>query len=74
MNAYGSDLLGTIVHGAANRLDAGVRDHVACARLALDAGAALRQADLDGAMDETLAAFLLDWAEANPERVVPRET
>lgn len=72
VNAYGGDLLGTIVHGSQNRLDVALRDHVACARLALEAGAGLRQADLDGAMDETLAAFLQDWAEANPDRVMPR--
>jgi len=74
LNAYGGDLLGTIVHGSENRLDVGLRDHVACARLALEAGASLRQADLDGAMDETMVAFLQDWAEANPDRVVPRSS
>ena len=72
VNGYGGDLLGTIIHGSENRLDTAVRDHVACARLALGAGAALRQADLDGAMDEDLVAFLSDWAEAHPERIVPR--
>lgn len=72
VNAYGGDLLGTIIHGSENRLDTEVRDHVACARLCLEAGAALRQADLDGAMNEDLAAFLQGWAEANPDRIVPR--
>ncbi|MEJ2517087.1 MAG: ankyrin repeat domain-containing protein [Methyloceanibacter sp.] len=72
VNGYGGDLLGTIIHGSENRLDTAVRDHVDCARLALGAGAALRQADLDGAMDEDLVAFLSDWAEAHPERIVPR--
>lgn len=72
VNGYGGDLLSTISHGAENRLDTELRDHVACARLALDAGAALRQAVLDGAMDERLVDFLSDWAEAHPDRVVPR--
>lgn len=72
VNDYGGDLLGTIIHGSENRLDTGLRDHVACASLALDAGAALRQADLEGAMDEGLMAFLQAWAEANPDLVVPR--
>ena len=70
VNDYGGDLLGTIIHGSENRLDTEVRDHVACARLALDAGASLRQADLEGAMDERLVSFLQAWAEANPDRVV----
>jgi len=74
VNGYGGDLLGTIIHGSENRLDTQVRDHVACARLSLEAGASLRQADLEAAMDERLVAFLQDWAEANPERVVPRST
>ena len=72
VNGYGGDLMGTIIHGSENRLDTALRDHVACARLALDAGAALRQADLEGAMDESLVAFLGDWAEAHPQRIVPR--
>lgn len=72
VNGYGGDLLSTISHGAENRLDTDLRDHVACARLALDAGAPLRQAVLDGAMDESLMAFLSDWAEAHPDRIVPR--
>lgn len=72
VNAYGGDLLGTIIHGAENRLDTEVRDHVACARLALDAGATLRQAELEGVMDERLVAFLTEWAEAHPDRIVPR--
>ncbi|MEM9592017.1 MAG: ankyrin repeat domain-containing protein, partial [Pseudomonadota bacterium] len=72
VNSYGGDLIGTIIHGSENRLDTEVRDHVACARLAFDAGARLRQADLDGAMDETMVAFLTDWAEAHPDRIVAR--
>lgn len=71
VNAYGGDLLGTIIHGSENRLDTAVRDHVACARLALEAGAPLRQRELKGAMDESLVAFLSDWVEAHPDCIVP---
>ena len=74
INAYGGDLIGTIVHGSENRLDVETRDHVGCARLALDAGAMLRRSDLEGAMNEEMVAFLTDWAEAHPERVVDDRT
>ncbi|MEL6169636.1 MAG: ankyrin repeat domain-containing protein [Pseudomonadota bacterium] len=66
VNGYGGDVLSTIIHGSENRLDNAERDHVGCARLALEAGAPIRQSDLDGAMDEEMSAFLLDWVDANP--------
>ena len=69
VNAYGGDLVGTIVHGSENRLDVDERDHVGCARLALEAGAPLRRSDLEGAMNEEMSAFLRDWAEAHPAQV-----
>ena len=69
VNAYGGDLVGTIVHGSENRLDVDARDHVGCARLALEAGAPLRRSDLEGAMNEEMSAFLRDWAEAHPAHV-----
>lgn len=70
INDYGGDLIGTIIHGSENRLDSEERDHVECLRLAFQAGAVLRRRDLDGAMDEDVVAFLSDWAEAHPERIV----
>lgn len=70
VNAYGGDIIGTIVHGSENRLDVDQRDHVACARHVLDAGGSLRRSVLEGAMNEDMAAFLREWAEAHPERIV----
>jgi ankyrin repeat protein len=67
VNDYGGDLLGTINHGSENRLDTETRDHVTCARLALEAGAPLRRSDLDGAMQEEMVDFLRDWADAHPD-------
>jgi len=70
LNDYGGDLVGTIVHGSENRLDVDERDHLGCVRLAFDAGATVRRSDLDGAMGEEMSAFLAEWAEAHPDRVV----
>ncbi|MEO1089778.1 MAG: ankyrin repeat domain-containing protein [Pseudomonadota bacterium] len=70
VNDYGGDIVGTIVHGSQNRLDVDERDHVTCARLALEAGAPLRRSDVVGAMNEAMAAFLDEWAETHPEQVV----
>lgn len=70
VNDYGGDIVGTIVHGSENRLDVEERDHVGCARLVLEAGAALRRSDLLGAMQEEMAAFLRDWAVDHPDQVV----
>lgn len=70
VNAYGGDILGTILHGAENCPERAERDHVGCARLALEAGAPLRRSALRGAMDEEMAAFLQDWAAAHPEMLV----
>ena len=69
VNAYGGDIVGTIVHGSENRLDAAERDHIGCARLVLEAGAPLRRSDVEGAMDEDLSAFLRDWATEHPGQV-----
>ena len=74
VNDYGGDIVGTIVHGSENRLDTEERDHVGCARLALEAGAALRRSDLLGAMEEDMSAFLIDWAADHPEQVVEDRT
>ena len=69
-NAYGGDALGTILHGAMHCPEAGERDHVGCARLALEAGAKLRRAELEAVMDEDLAGFLQDWVEAHPDAIL----
>ncbi|MDF0598871.1 ankyrin repeat domain-containing protein [Psychromarinibacter halotolerans] len=73
INEYGGDLLSTIIHGSENcpaRNDPSEhRDHVACARLALDAGVPLPRRVIAFAGDEGMAAFLADWAQAHPEQV-----
>lgn len=69
VNAYGGDIVGTIIHGSENRLDVEKRDHIDCARLVLQAGAPLRRSDLEGAMNEDMSAFLRDWAADHPDQV-----
>ena len=69
INGYGGDLMSTIIHGSENAPDRKPRDHLACAALALNAGAALRQSDIDFAGDPDMAGFLADWAEANPGKL-----
>ena len=62
-NFYGGDLLGTIIHGAENRLDSAERDHITCAKLVLEAGAELRQEQIDGTGNENMEVFLESWVE-----------
>lgn len=70
INMYGGDLLGTVIHGAEFCPNRARRDHLRCARLVLDAGSPLRRSDLEGTGAAPLAAFLADWAEDHPERVI----
>ncbi|MDF0600763.1 ankyrin repeat domain-containing protein [Psychromarinibacter sp. C21-152] len=69
VNGYGGDLLSTVVHGSENCPARAERDHVACARLALEAGRPLPRRVIDFAGDPDMAGFLADWAEAHPDRV-----
>ena len=69
VNGYGGDLVSTIVHGSENAPGGCKRDHVACARLALEAGAALRREEVEFAGEIEMAEFLNDWAEDHPEQV-----
>jgi ankyrin repeat protein len=62
-NAYGGDALGTTLHGAEFGPRAGKGDHIACARLLLEAGAILEPAWLNGSGNEEVAHFLEDWVE-----------
>ncbi|QDC08256.1 ankyrin repeat domain-containing protein [Oceanicola sp. D3] len=68
-NSYGGDLLGTILHGAANAPDRETRDHLGCVRLALDAGLPLYRGYLVFTGSEEIAGILAEYAEAHPERV-----
>ena len=69
INGYGGDLMSTILHGSENAPDRKHRDHIACLRLALEAGAPLRKGDIAFAGDEDISAFLMDWSEAHPGAV-----
>lgn len=60
-NGFGGDALGTVVHGAEHRLDSADRDHIGCARLLLEAGAKLRQEEIDATGSEEMARFLENW-------------
>lgn len=65
-NGYGGDALDTVVHGsefAPARPDA---DHIACARLLLEAGSVLRQGFIDGSGNPEMVAFLEAWQEEHP--------
>ncbi len=69
VNGYGGDLLSTIVHGSENAPGGRKRDHVACARLALEAGVALRRQEVEFAGAVDMAEFLDNWAEEHPDQV-----
>lgn len=60
-NAYGGDAMGTVIHGSEFCPKAAERDHIACARLLLEAGASLRRGDIDGCGNEDMALFLEGW-------------
>lgn len=70
VNDYGGTLLSTVIHGSENCPARNSRDHIACARLALEHGVALPKAAIRFAGDPDMAAFLADWAEAHPGQVV----
>ena len=73
VNGYGGDLMSTILHGSENAPSRVERDHIACARLALEAGAELRRSDIAATGDLDLAGLLSDWAETHPDRVTGGE-
>ena len=61
INGFGGTLLSTIVHGSENCPARAERDHVACARLALEQGVALPRPLFANAGEPEMAAFLADW-------------
>ncbi len=69
VNGYGGDLMSTIVHGSENAPGGRKRDHVACARLALEAGVPLRRQEVEFAGEIEMAEFLSNWAEEHPDQV-----
>ncbi|MHC0052374.1 ankyrin repeat domain-containing protein [Actibacterium sp. D379-3] len=70
VNGYGGTLLSTIIHGSENCPARAGRDHVECARLALEQGVALPRRAPDQAGQSDMAAFLADWADRYPGQVV----
>ncbi|KMW59842.1 ankrin repeat protein [Candidatus Rhodobacter oscarellae] len=70
VNDYGGTLLGTIIHGSENCPDRAERDHIACARLALEEGVALPKRAIELAGEEDMAEFLAEWGAAHPGQVV----
>lgn len=69
-NIYGGDLIGTVIHGAEFCPARARRDHVACARMVLEAGARPHRRDIEGCGVEAMAEVLSAWADVHPERVV----
>jgi hypothetical protein len=69
-NGYGGDLMGSIIHGSEYCPVRERRDHVECARIVLAAGAPLHGADIAHCGNPKMQAFLMDWAELNPGRVL----
>ncbi|MTH98359.1 ankyrin repeat domain-containing protein [Roseibium sp. RKSG952] len=61
-NKFGGDALDTIVHGAEFAPKRPGADHIACARMALKAGATLFPDYVSGCGEEEMAVFLEDWA------------
>ena len=70
VNGYGGTLLSTIIHGSENCPARAERDHVACARLALQQGVALPKRAITQAGQAEMSAFLAEWAAAQPGQVV----
>lgn len=70
INGFGGDLLSTIIHGSENCPNRGSRDHIACARLALEEGATLGTNAVMYAGEEAMATFLLRWSFDHPGQVV----
>ena len=69
-NGFGGDLLGTILHGAENCDHRAERDHPSCIELVLNAGALVRQAEIDGTGLEHVSNMLSEWVEIHPDRLV----
>lgn len=70
INDYGGTLLSSIVHGSENCPNRANRDHIACAKLALEQGVALPIQQIELAGDPGMEEFLHDWADAHPGQVV----
>jgi len=70
VNGYGGTLLSTILHGSENSPNRDRRDHIACARLALEQGVALPRKVMEFTGRADMATFLRDWAAQKPGQVI----
>ena len=70
INGFGGDLLSTIIHGSENCPQRDARDHIACARLALEAGVGLGTETMAFAGERKMAEFLVRWSCDHPDQVV----
>ena len=70
INGFGGNLLSTIIHGSENCPHRHSRNHIACARLALQAGVNLNTNMIEFAGAQEMANFLLKWSCDHPEQVV----
>lgn len=57
-NAYGGDVMGTVIHGSEHSPKAAERAHVACAQLLVAAGAVPKREDVDGCGNAEMVLFL----------------
>ncbi|WP_420406313.1 ankyrin repeat domain-containing protein [Nisaea sp.] len=64
-NRFGGDAVGTVIHGAEFAPPVDGADHIACARLLLEAGARFPLEDLRATGSEEMASFLSDWRETH---------
>lgn len=64
-NHYGGDALDTVVHGSEFAPRRPEADHVACARLLLDAGSVLQPHYVSNCGNPDLAAYLEDWQQTS---------
>jgi hypothetical protein len=62
-NHYGGDALDTVVHGSEFAPGRPEADHIACARLLLQAGSVLQPHYVSNCGNPDMAAFLEDWQE-----------
>jgi ankyrin repeat protein len=60
-NRYGGDALDTVIHGSEFAPKRTGADHIACARLLLEAGSVLEPRYIAGCGNEDMAQFLEDW-------------
>lgn len=64
-NRYGGDALDTVVHGSEFAPKRPEADHVACARLLLEAGSHLEPRYIAGCGNPEMVAFLEDWQQSH---------